>query len=153
MNSNNLEKWKNEEEDEYEEEDEEMKRNENPLPELQKEFRDNVLQAKHSLYDNIVISPAEGTPNAQNNQLLQDYLDKLNQLYVLSIRAENGKMIPDEALLMFPEGSKQVIRFMLDSVSKFFKENQFAETIPYTSYLRKSLHDYQFVQDNSFEDD
>ncbi len=137
----------------YDSELEETPKNDNPLPEISKEFRDNVLNIKHSLYNNIVLSPELGTQDAQNNTILQDYLEKINKVYILSLSAENGKKIPQEALLIFPEESRKLIRDTLDWILNFFKNNHISDTVPYSDHIRKSFHDYQFVQNNSFEDD
>ena len=153
MNVTNNQKWVNDDsEDEYEEENMIVKNN-NPLPELNKEFRDNVLNVKHSLYDHIVLSPDLGTTGAQDNGVLKDYLDKLTPVYIMSIKAQNGKSIPEEALSVFPESSREAIHVTLRWITDFFNKNHISATIPYSDYIRKSLHDYQFVQNNSFEDD
>jgi hypothetical protein len=150
---NNPMNWSDNDSDYVNEMDEEIIKNDNPLPEISKEFRDNVLNVKHSLYNNIVLSPELGTQNAQNNEVLQDYLEKINKVYILSLSAENGKKIPEEALLVFPEESRKMIRVTLDWILNFFKNNHISDTVPYSDHIRKSFHDYQFVQNNSFEDD
>jgi hypothetical protein len=153
MNVTNNQKWVNDDsEDEYEEENMIVKNN-NPLPELNKEFRDNVLKVKHSLYDHVVLSPDLGTTGAQDNGVLKDYLDKLNTVYIMTIKAQNGKSIPEESLIVFPESSRDAIRVTLHWITDFFNKNHISATIPYSDYIRKSLHDYQFVQNNSFDDD
>jgi hypothetical protein len=149
---NNPMNWSDNDSD-YDSELEETPKNDNPLPEISKEFRDNVLNIKHSLYNNIVLSPELGTQDAQNNTILQDYLEKINKVYILSLSAENGKKIPQEALLIFPEESRKLIRDTLDWILNFFKNNHISDTVPYSDHIRKSFHDYQFVQNNSFEDD
>ena len=151
MYNSNLDNWSdNETEEEYEEE---WVKREDPLPELNPEFRENVLKVKHSLYNNIVLSPNLGTDGAQDNKVLQDYLEKLNKVYIMSITSENGKKIPDEALLIFPEETRKLIRSTLDWILDFFNKNHISLTVPYSEHIRKSFHDYQFVQNNSFEDD
>lgn len=151
MYNSNLDNWSDDEtEEEYEEET--IKR-EDPLPELNPEFRENVLKVKHSLYNNIVLSPDLGTKGAQDNNVLQDYLEKLNKVYIMSISSENGKKITDEALLIFPEETRNLIRTTLDWIFDFFQKNHISLTVPYSDHIRKSFHDYQFVQNNSFEED
>lgn len=138
---------------EYDNDQEEVTKNDNPLPEISKDFRENVLNVKHSLYNNIVLSPELGTQDAQNNTVLLDYLEKLNKVYILSLSAEDGKKIPEEALLIFPEESRKLIRDTLDWILNYFKNNHISDTVPYSDHIRKSFHDYQFVQNNSFEDE
>lgn len=139
--------------DDSSEEEEIQQKNENSLPAINDTFRNNVLKVKHSLYENIVLSPELGTVNAQDNQVLQHYLNKLNKVYIMSLRAENGKIITEEELLIFPKESREVIRSTLDWINDFFKKNHISVTIPYSDYIRKSFHDYQFVQNNSFDGD
>lgn len=134
-------------------EEEDIVLNEEPLPDIDKEFRDNVLKVKHSLYDTIVLSPELGTGEAQDKRVLDEYLDKLNKVYVLSLRAENGKNASENIIRIFPESSREAIRYTLNWIVDFFNKNHISATIPYSDYIRKSFHDYQFVQNNSFEDD
>jgi hypothetical protein len=152
MNDNNLETWKEDDiEEDYEEE--EVVKREDPLPELDTSFRENIKNVKHSLYNNIVLSPELGTDGVQDNTVLETYLEKLNKLYILSISAENGKRIPDKALVIFPESSRPLIRATLDWIVDFFRKNHISLTVPYSDHIRKSFHDYQFVQNNSFDDE
>lgn len=136
-------------EDEYN--DEEYVQNEVAPQSIHKDFSDNVLNVKHSLYDNIVLSPQLGTERAQSQEILQDYLNKLNDMYVMSITAQNGKQIDENTLHRFPENSRQIIRQTLNWIADYFSKNRIPDTIPYSDHIRKSFHDYQFVQDNSFE--
>ena len=150
MTSNEMNKWVDDSEEEYEQE--EIIQNHEPLPDIDKTFRDNVLKIKHSLYDTIVLSPELGTDDAQNKKVLQDYLDKLNKVYILSVYAENGKNPSENVIRLFPESSREAIRVTLNWIIDFFNKNNIPDTIPYSDYIRKSFHDYQFVQNNSFEE-
>jgi hypothetical protein len=143
-------KWISDEEtdDEY---DGDIINNETPLPEVDSEFRDSVLKAKHSLYDNIVLAPELGTNNAQNPKIIITYMTNLNNFYELSKRAQTQFDNNSVDLSVFPEKSRKEIKLVLDWISNFFTKNKVPDTIPYTHYIRNSLHDYQFVQDNSFE--
>ena len=120
MYNSNLDNWSD---NETEEEEQEQVKRDDPLPELNPEFRENVLKVKHSLYNNIVLSPDLGTNGAQDNKVLQDYLEKLNKIYIMSITSENGKKIPENALIIFPEESRNVIRTTLDWILDFFQKN------------------------------
>jgi hypothetical protein len=146
----NDDKWVPDEEteDEY---DSDVTMNETPLPEVDKEFRESVLKAKHSLYDNIVLAPELGTQDAQNPKIIVTYMANLNNFYELSKRAQTRADNNNIDLSVFPEQSRQQIRMVLDWISNYFRNNNIPDTIPYTYYIRNSLHDYQFVQDNSFE--
>jgi hypothetical protein len=143
MNSEDI--WKSDSEDEVD------TQNEIPPPPVDSQFKNNVLEVKHSLYDNIVLSPELGTRQAQSKTVLQEYLDKINKVYVLSLNAQSGQI--DEAQLdKFPAASREQIKQLLLWIRDYFsKKNSVPDTIPYTDFIRNSFHEYQFVQNNSFE--
>lgn len=147
-------KWaENETDEEYnqEEEEEEYEQNETPPETLNDDFVNNILGVKHSLYDNIVLAPQLGTEKAQSKDVLQEYLNRLNDVYVMSVKAQSGNRVNGEQVNVFPEGSRQAIIQTLDWITDYFSKNRIPDTIPYSDYIRKSLHDYQFVQRDSFE--
>ena len=69
--------------DDSETEYEEYVQNDVPPPSIDDTFVENVLQVKHGLYDNIVLSPELGTVGAQDSNILQDYLNNIHHVYVL----------------------------------------------------------------------
>ena len=148
MNSNN---WPdNDTDSEYE--DDEYQQNEAPIPPLNKEFTDNILRVKHSLYENTVLAPELGSSNIQDNDIIQDYLKHLNDVYLLAIVAQNGRINIShnkEKLNKFPPATRDIILNTLEMIEDFFSKNT-PDTIPYSDFIRKSLHEYQFIQDNSF---
>ena len=79
-------KWTDSDSDE--EYDDEYIQNETMPESINKEFSDNVLKVKHTLYDDIVLSPSLGTEKAQSKEILQDYLNKLNDIYIMSLHAQ-----------------------------------------------------------------
>jgi hypothetical protein len=138
-------------EDDTDYEDDEYVQNEVPPPELNKDFIENILKVKHSLYDNTVLSPELGTRDAQDNKILQGYLNHVGRVYILSINAQRGK-VREEDLNTFPENSRRQIKMTLDWITEYFSKNRIPDTIPYSDFIRKSFHEYQFVQnDNSFD--
>ena len=144
-----LDKWHPEEsDDDYE--DDEYVPNEVSPPDVDETFRKNVLDVKHILYENTILSPNLGTSDAQSNNLLAEYLKNINGVYVLSINAQKG-IVNESELNKFPEKSRKAIRDMLVWLSDYFKKNRIPDTIPYEDYINKSFKEYQFVQDNSFE--
>ncbi len=136
--------------EEYYEGDEEYVSNEVPPPEIDNEFRNNVLDIKHNLYENIVLSPELGTDKAQSLQALQEYLKNINQVYILSLNAQKGQ-VNEADLSKFPENVRGQIKTLLSWLADYFSKNRVPDTIPYEDYIRKSFREYQFVQDNSFE--
>lgn len=137
-------------EDSESEEDEDYVQNEVPPPQVDDEFRNRVLKVKHSLYDNIVLAPELGTKDAQSNKILNDYLGKLNKVYVMALNAKSGRFMVSE-LSSFPEPTRALIKDTMSWIVDFFSKNKVPDTIPYDDYINKSFHEYQFVQDNSFE--
>lgn len=124
--------------------------NEESPPELDKVFINDILKIKQDLYDNIVFSPELGTTEAQNVNILNKYLNNINTLYILSIKAQKGNVNIRE-LDTFPEKSREQILNILNWITNFFSTNSVQDVIPYSDYIRKSFHEYQFVQKNSFE--
>jgi hypothetical protein len=124
--------------------------NEELLPEINKDFRKSVLNTKHSLYENIVISGNEGTALAQDNTLLSKYLRNINDMYILSLKMVNNEE-NNYDLSIFPENARESIRMTLEWIKQFFSENTVPETIPYRDYIQKSFHEYPYVQTDVFE--
>jgi hypothetical protein len=142
-------KWNSEDSD-GEEEDETYIQNEIAPPEISEEFRNNVLNLKHIIYDSTILKPELGTSNAQSNKPLSDYLKNINGVYVLCLNAQKG-IINDGDLNRFPEKARQPLKQILGWLSDYFRKNRVPDTIPYEDYINKSFKEYQFVQDNSFE--
>lgn len=124
--------------------------NEVSPPDIDQNFRSNVLNLKHSIYDNTILSKELGTNSAQDNSILKDYLKQINQVYVLCLNAQNG-VINEANLQQFPEKVREQLRFILVWLLEYFRKNRIPDTIPYEDYIKNTFHTYQFVQDNSFE--
>jgi len=129
---------------------EETVTNNKPLPDIDHDFRKNVLDIKHILYTTIVLSPELGSPTIHSNELLDTYLNTLNNVYIMALRAENGTNITEKELAFFPEESREAIRGMLGWMVEFFNKNHISETIPYSEYIRTRFRDNPLVQTNSF---
>jgi hypothetical protein len=146
-------KWKNNSDSEYEDEgyEDEEYQNEVPPPAMSQEFIAHILDVKHKLYDAIVLSPKLETPEAQNPAVLQEYLNKLNTVYVMAINAQNGQNDRiDKKILEFPPESQESIRSAMKWIRDYFRSNMPPDTIPYSDFIRKSLNEYQFDQRESF---
>jgi len=145
INNNN---WNEDTDSEYDDDTQ----NEVPPPAINQEFIDNILKVKHKLYETTVLAPELETPEAQSNEVLQKYMNNLNSVYVMAINAQSGKIIGNEQKINnFPPETREVITRMLNLIADFFSKNTVPDTIPYSDFIRKSLQEYQFVQDNSFE--
>jgi len=116
--------------------------NETPPPGVTKEFRDIILTAKESLYDSIIFGPKLETPDAQSLQLLQIYMDKLNEFYKLT----NSSGDITKKLEIFPIQSRDSIQKAVTEIQTFFRINTaIQDRIPYENYLNHILKKYQFV--------
>lgn len=132
--------------------DEEYIQNDIPPPSLNEEFVNSILKIKHSVYNNTVLSPELGTPAAQSKQVLQEYLNKINDIYLLAQNAQTTHVNNDKKIDTFPPESRESIKFLLNWITEYCNKNTISDTVPYTDYIRKSFHEYQFVQNNnSFE--
>ena len=130
--------WESDEDDEY-------TQNEIPPPDIDDKFRNDVIHIKHKLYEKLINEPEDSEDNLQN------YMSKLNTLYIMAINAQANKKIPQESLTQFPPELREQVLAILTWISDYFSKNTLPDTIPYTDYIKKSLHDYQFIQHNSFE--
>ncbi len=120
--------------------------NEIPPPDIDENFRNDVLNVKHKLYEKLINEPEDSDENLKN------YTSKLGALYVMAINAQSNSQLPTpESLEQFPPELREQITNVLAWISDYFKKNTIPDTIPYTDYIKKSLHDYQFIQHNSFE--
>jgi hypothetical protein len=144
-NNNDL----NELNEEYEEDDDEIIQNEESPIDIDENFKNNVVNIKHELYENTVLSPELNTDEAQSINQLEKYLENINNVYILSVNAQNGK-IDKNKLDQFPKETRELISNLLIWIADYFKKNQVADTIPYESYIQKSFKEYPFVQKNSF---
>lgn len=132
-------------------ENEENILNENPLPEIDDNFRDLVLATKHKLYSSIIFSGDEGTDSAHDSELMDQYLNKLLKIYIYTVQIQNSKNSIDMNLEEFPEPVRESLYLLFKWIRKFFTENNVAETIPYSNYIRNNFHEYPFIQTDNFE--
>ena len=112
--------WEDDSEEEYD--DDEIIMNETAPQGVNEEFKKKVRSAKRSLYQNIVLAPQLRTKNAQNNNILNIYLNKLNALYVMAINAQSGRFVESE-LSTFPSQSQAPIKDMIHIIITFFNFN------------------------------
>jgi hypothetical protein len=124
--------------------------NDTPPPLLDEQFIKNILEMKHNLYDDIILSPSLGTKEAQDNILVEKYIKQLNNVYILTINAKKG-IINESSLTQYTPKTREHIKNILVWISDFFKKNHINDTIPYENYLHNMLHVYPFVQVKTYE--
>ena len=141
----------NEESDDDNNDDDEIIQNEEVPIDIDENFKNNVVNLKHELYENTVLSPKLNTDEAQSMDPLEKYLENINNVYILSINAQKGKI--NNNLNNFPKDTRELISNLLIWIAKYFKKNEVVDTIPYKRYIEQSFKEYPFVQKNSFRDD
>lgn len=115
-------------------------------------FVSNLYQIKQSLYKTYVFGPSLNSEKAQDNAVLNDYLQGLNRLYDLSLRAQKGNAISEDRMKGFPSDIQPSIRAVLEWIRAYFQKNAPVKTIPYTHYIERALRIYPFVQQPMQED-
>jgi hypothetical protein len=144
MSNNNM--WETDSDDDYN--DDEIIQNDVSPPDIDSEFRNNILNIKHEIYENTILKPELNTEEAQSEELLNKYIENLNNIYILCLNAQKGNVSND--LDKFPKEIRYSISVLLSGLADFFKKNQVVDTIPYASYIQKSFKEYPFIQTNSF---
>jgi hypothetical protein len=130
-----------------ESDDEEL--NDAAFAEVQSTFKDLVRTAKIQLYECIVKRPPITSEKAQDNQLLIDYLTKLNLLYQLCDGVNTSTLSAtkvEKKLSTFPLQTQETIKLLLRWLTDFFNKNQYVDTIPYSDYLDVQFRRYPFLQ-------
>ena len=147
MSNNNNNMWETDSDDDNYNDDE-IIQNDVPPPDIDPEFRNNVLNIKHEIYENTILKPELNTEEAQSEELLNKYTENLNNIYILCLNAQKGNI--SNNLDKFPKEVRHSISTLLSWLADFFKKNQVVDTIPYASYIQKSFKEYPFIQSNSF---
>ncbi len=128
----------------YESDMESDQENNVPPKGVDPEFCRRIQNMKWRLYEKTVLGPETETDNAQNNELIQIYVNLLEQLYRFLERAQNGG-IAERDLLSFPADIRSENLSVATWVKNYFKKNGPADTLPYRDYLTTTLRVYPFV--------
>jgi hypothetical protein len=125
--------------------DSEMEEENNVPPRgLDPEFCKRIQNMKWRLYQIIILSPELDTPNAQNNELIQMYVNQLEDLYRFLDNAQRVGVV-EKDLIKFPSELRSENLSMAEWIKKYFKQNGPADTLPYRDYLNTTLRVYPFV--------
>ena len=118
---------------------------------VSEEFRNAIINVKKSLNDNIIRGPELETRQAQDLNILNDYIKSLNNLYILSIDAQNGiNILNNRNIDLFPPESKDEVKIALEYIMNIFKNKSVVDMIPYENYLWNSFKENQFVLNDKF---
>jgi hypothetical protein len=128
----------------YESDMESDQENNVPPQGVDPEFCRRIQTVKWRLYEKIVLGPETETERAQDNELIQIYMDQLEQLYRFLERAQRGGVV-ERDLLSFPSDMRSENLSIANWIKTYFKKNGPADTLPYRDYLTTTLRIYPFV--------
>jgi hypothetical protein len=126
--------------------------NEN-IPEINEEFRNKVLNIKHSLYKATVLSGKLGSNNAQDISVLNKYLDHINNIYIILLQCQDRNSNVMINTGQFPLDVQDDLNELFKWVRTYFMNNSIPDTIPYSNYITNTFHTYPYVQTDVFEED
>lgn len=105
-----------------------------------KEFCDNVLAAKHMLYDEIILSPKKDSSTSQDNALLDQYKKALNTIrFGVMNNNSNIKMY-------YPSNIKTIVMETINYINTFFIQNKEIDKTQYIDYINNHFYIYPFFQ-------
>lgn len=120
------------------------------------EFKKSIVNAKYKLYVANVFPSNENADDKDkihSIELLKKYRNDLNNFYIYSVKLQNRSNHNDAIdLSIFPEETRDSIQLALNIVKSFFSKNSIPETIPYTNFIKSSLHTFPYVQ-NAMDND
>lgn len=118
-----------------------------PPPGVDPHFSQCVHSIKWKLYQAIVLGPELNTPEAQQNELLQTYVNQLERLYRMFEKALRGS-ISDADTRPFPSSLRHEILSCAMGLKERIKPSasaHAADLIPYQDQLKQILRMYPFV--------
>jgi hypothetical protein len=126
-------------------EEEQEQEQEQDVPEVSPAFQRCVSDIKWRLYETVVFGPELATPEAQENGLIQTYVQQLETLYRLLDAALRGAFKESDLAALPPARRHEVLQ-CVHALQKVVKGAQnAAELIPYREYLQEMLRVYPFV--------
>jgi hypothetical protein len=117
---------------------------------LDPRFKEQVLDIKHSLYEQSILKPQEDTAEAQRIDLMELYETYIKMLYAILKQSQKNKPISSTAISLFPGDTISPIRALVSWISSFYSKNTPRETIPYSHYIDVHLHTNPYYQDDLF---
>lgn len=123
--------------------------------EVPSEFEEIIQRIKELIYKDTVLRPTnESTAEAQDNQLLQEYLSQMATFYQLTRCVQEGDSISlGKVSESFSSPVAERIHDVLSWLHPFFKRNGPSETAPYEYFLERTLYVYPFVMNQEADED
>jgi len=119
---------------------------------LSPEFCRKIYKCKKVLYNDIVFSAKNVESNeAQNNKLLQHYLNALNYIYHTTMDViNNNNSTPSEIGKGYSTTSRRTIKDVTDFMNTFFTNNNDYNSLLYIDYITNKLIVFPFIQRRDF---
>lgn len=111
---------------------------------LDGEFCRCIQTLKWNLYQTIVLSPTLNTPAAQQNDLIQTYINQLGHLYLALDNALSGR-INDAMMRPFPIKLRHDILKCSQWIHRLVRPLTPTDLVPYWDYVNTALLVYPFV--------
>lgn len=119
---------------------------------LSPEFCRKIYKCKKTLYNDIIFSTKNIESNeAQNNTLLQKYINALNYLYNTSMNAitNNNNTMPDIGK-GYSVNTTRTLNDTAQFMNAFFINNKTYNKLLYTDYLTNKLIVFPFIHRRDF---
>ena len=119
---------------------------------LSPEFCRKIYKYKETLYNDIIFSTKNIESNeAQDNTLLQKYINALNYLYntTMDVITNNTTTMPDIGK-EYSDNSMRTLKDTTRYMNSFFKNNKTYNKLLYTDYLTNKLIVFPFIHRQDF---
>ncbi len=115
------------------------------IPDVSPEFQQCVSGVKWRLYETVIFGPELDTPQAQENSLVQVYVQNLEAFYRLLDATLRGQF-KEAGLSALPAPRRSEVLQCVHALQKIIKAARHAgDLIPYREYLQEVLRVYPFV--------
>jgi hypothetical protein len=144
-----------EEMEEMETETETMNDNPSDIPYVNSEFANKLTDTKRLIYSAVVFANNEDTAEAQDTNILNDYLRMLGAVYDTLSRMESNTISHGEReqnVSVLPQGARASANDVIVLYDAFLTKNKDAGArIPYASYIENSLKRHPYVQQTELD--
>jgi hypothetical protein len=120
------------------------------------EFCSDVQKLKYTIYTIIVLEPKDAeSDDAQNNSLLQKYINALDMVYQSALEKVNNNhtVMADKKELNshgYSDESVSAINSAIEHINDYVTNNANLNKIAYLSYITNQFHTFPFFQLPSF---
>ena len=120
------------------------------------EFCNDVQKLKYKIYTIIVLEPKDAeSDDAQNNSLLQKYINALDMVYQSALEKVNNNqtLMADKKELNshgYSDESVSAINSAIEHINDYVTNNVNFNRIPYLSYITNQFHTFPFFHLPSF---